>query len=175
MIAATMAFVQSANVLAQTAKTQSTAGKKTNNPVAIPAASDPELSLSIKQFLKVLNAPGGVPLETMSPEAARKAVIDAQASVTVDYSGIVESEKTITADGYTIKLNIVRPAGATGKLPVFIFIHGGGWVLGDYPTHKRMVHDLVVLSGAVGVFVNYTPSPEARYPIAINEIYAATK
>jgi acetyl esterase len=48
-------------------------------------------------------------------------------------------------------------------------------VLGDFPTHKRIVRDLVVYSGAAAVFVNYTPSPEAQYPTAINEIYAATK
>jgi len=69
----------------------------------------------------------------------------------------------------------VRPEGVKGKLPVFIFIHGGGWVLGDYPTHKRMVRDLVVLTGFSGVFINYTPTPDAKYPRAINEIYAATK
>ncbi len=62
-----------------------------------------------------------------------------------------------------------------GKLPVFMFIHGGGWVLGDYPTHKRMVRDLVVLTGFAGVFVNYTRTPDARYPQAINEVYSATK
>jgi acetyl esterase/lipase len=101
--------------------------------------------------------------------------VDAQASVSVDLSGIEESEKIITADGYTITLNIVRPEGVKGTLPVFIFIHGGGWVLGDYPTHKRMVRDLVVLSGFAGVFVNYTRTPDAQYPQAINEIYAATK
>jgi acetyl esterase len=73
-------------------------------------------------------------------------------------------------------LNIVKPEGnKNDKLPLFIFIHGGGWILGDYPTHKRMVRDLVVLSGAAGVFINYSPSPEAHYPQAINEIYAATK
>jgi acetyl esterase len=60
-------------------------------------------------------------------------------------------------------------------LPVFMFFHGGGWVLGDFPTHERMVHDLVVASGAAAVFVNYTSSPEAHYPIAINQAYAATK
>ena len=59
--------------------------------------------------------------------------------------------------------------------PVFIFIHGGGWVLGDYPTHRRLVRDLVVESGAVAVFPDYTPSPEAQYPVAINQIYATTK
>ena len=70
---------------------------------------------------------------------------------------------------------MVKPAGATGTLPAFMFFHGGGWVLGDFPTHERMLRDLVVASGAVGVFVNYTPSHEAHYPVAINEAYAATK
>lgn len=135
---------------------------------------DPAISKETKKFLTALNS-GGVPLETLSPEEARLVLVGAQKSVEVDYSGIEESEKTISQDGFSIKLNIVRPEGSTEKLPVFIFIHGGGWVLGDYPTHKRMVRDLVVLSGAVGVFVNYTPSPEAKYPVAVNEIYAATK
>ncbi|KAK6033584.1 hydrolase, alpha/beta domain protein [Ostertagia ostertagi] len=106
---------------------------------------------------------------------ARKVLSDAQAAVKVDLSGIEVSDKTITSDGYKIKLNIVRPAGEQGVLPVFVFIHGGGWVLGDFPTHQRMVRDLVVLSGAVAVFVNYTPTPDAIYPQAVNEIYAATK
>jgi acetyl esterase/lipase len=66
----------------------------------------------------------------------------------------------------------VKPAGVKGILPVFLYIHGGGWVLGDFPTHKRLVRDLVVASGAAAVFVNYTPSPEAHYPVAINQEYA---
>src|SRR5262245_24594305 len=141
----------------------------------LDVATDPRLSRGVKAFLKVLNSSGGPPLETLPPLEARKVLVDAQASAPVDLSGIEESEKTIAADGYTIKLNIVRPPGVKGKLPVFIFVHGGGWVLGDYPTHKRMVRDLVVLTGFAGVFVNYTPTPDASYPQAINEIYAATK
>jgi acetyl esterase len=137
-------------------------------------ASDPHLSPDVKQFLKALNT-GGPGLETLPPDQARLVLVNAQASVKVDLRGIDESEKTIVADGYTIKLNIVRPAAVKTKLPVFIFIHGGGWVLGDYPTHKRLVRDLVVGSGAAAVFVNYSPSPDAQYPRAINEIYAATK
>ncbi|MEL7588154.1 MAG: alpha/beta hydrolase [Prolixibacteraceae bacterium] len=137
--------------------------------------SDPRLSREIRSFLKVLNTSGGKPPESLPPVEARKVLSDAQASVKTDLSGIEESEKTISADGHPIRLNIVRPAGVKGKLPVFIFIHGGGWVLGDYPTHKRMVRDLVVLTGYAGVFVNYTPTPDAKYPTQINEIYAATK
>jgi acetyl esterase len=138
-------------------------------------ASDPLLDSKTKLFLKALNTGGGKPLETLSPVDARKVLVNAQAGVQVDLSGIDESEKTINADGHSIKLNIVRPAGVKGALPVFIFIHGGGWVLGDYPTHKRMVRDLVVLTGYAGVFINYTPTPDAKYPTQVNEIYAATK
>jgi acetyl esterase len=140
----------------------------------LEVANDPRLSRGTKAFLQLLNS-GSVPLETLPPLAARQVLVDAQASVTVDLSGIEESEKTIDADGYTITLNIVRPEGVKGTLPVFMFIHGGGWLLGDYPTHKRMVRDLVVLSGFSAVFVNYTRTPDAQYPQAINEIYAATK
>ena len=140
----------------------------------LEVADDPRLSKETKAFLKGLNS-AGVALETLTPLEARQVLVDAQTSVQVDLSGIEESEKTIVADGYAIDLNIVRPVGVKGTLPVFMFIHGGGWVLGDYPTHKRMVRDLVVNSGFAAVFVNYTRTPDAQYPQAINEIYAATK
>ncbi|SDF30344.1 MULTISPECIES: alpha/beta hydrolase [Cellulophaga] len=137
--------------------------------------TDTHLATGVKEFLEVLNAPGGTPLELRSKEDARQVLLGAQAGVKVDLSGIEESIKTISQDGYTLKLNLVRPKGVKEKLPVFIFIHGGGWILGDYPTHQRFVRDLVVETGFEAVFVNYTPSPEAKYPTAINEIYAATK
>lgn len=146
------------------------------NQITIPnVADDAAISKEIKVFLAALNSGGGDPIESMSPLDARQVLVGAQKSVEVDYSGIQESEKTIEQDGFTIKLNIVEPEGNTKTLPAFIFIHGGGWVLGDYPTHKRMVRDLVVQSGATGIFVNYTPTPDAKYPQAVNEIYAATK
>jgi acetyl esterase/lipase len=151
----------------------SSANNQSDKPLEVEV--DPRLSRGVKAFLKVLNSGDGPPLEALPPLEAREVLVNAQASVQVDLSGIEESEKTIAAEDFSIKLNIVRPAGVKGKLPVFIFIHGGGWVLGDYPTHKRMVRDLVVLTGFAGVFVNYTRTPDAQYPQAINEIYAATK
>lgn len=151
----------------------SPANKPAQKPMDV--ATDPRLSRGVKAFLKVLNSGDGPPLETLPPLDAREVLVGAQASAQVDLSGIEESEKTITADGYTIELNIVRPEGVKGTLPVFVFVHGGGWVLGDYPTHKRMVRDLVVLTGFAGVFVNYTRTPDAKFPRAIDEIYAATK
>lgn len=126
-------------------------------------------------FLNALAAGGGRPLEQLSPKDARAVLTGAQNSVKVDMSGIQVSDKTIQADGQRIKLTIVRPANVKGELPVFMYFHGGGWVLGDYPTHARLIRDLVVGSGAVAVYVDYTPSPEAHYPTAINQAYAATR
>ncbi len=141
---------------------------------AAPAAPvSPDLATS--QFLKALNGGTGPAINTMTPTQARQVLIGAQNSVKVDLSGIDVSNKTIEQDGITVPITIVRPQGATGTLPVFMFFHGGGWILGDFQTHERLVRDLVVQSGAVAVFVNYTPSPEARYPVAINQAYAATK
>ncbi|RAJ08790.1 acetyl esterase/lipase [Chitinophaga skermanii] len=148
---------------------------KTSAPEVVAYDKDPRLDSYTQNFLHALNTGGGKPLETLTPVEARAVLVNAQAGATVDYSGIDEFEKTIQADSFTIKLNVVRPAGVKGNLPVFVFIHGGGWVLGDYPTHKRMVRDLAVLTGYSGVFINYTPTPGKRYPTQINEIYAATK
>ncbi|MBO9200812.1 alpha/beta hydrolase [Niastella sp. MAH-29] len=142
---------------------------------SVKAENDPHIYHDVRVFLKALNAGDGKPMEQMTPAEARQVLIGAQKSVTVDYSGIEESEKTVTQDGITVKIHIVKPAGAKIGLPVFMFFHGGGWVLGDYPTHRRMVRDLVVESGAAAVFPDYTPSPEAHYPLAIDQAYAATK
>lgn len=141
----------------------------------IDPQQDPHIESNVKAFLKVLNSGTGKPLEELSPKDARAVLTGAQESVKFDYSDITIDEKTITADGQQINLHIVKPAGASGVLPVFMFFHGGGWVLGDFPTHKRIVRDIVVASGAAAVFVNYTPSPEAQYPTAVNQAYAATK
>lgn len=138
--------------------------------------NDPNIFKEVRSFLTVLNSGSGKPIEELSPLEARAVLTGAQQSVEVDYSGVEESEKLISQNGYSVKLHVVKPKGLKDRnAPVFIYIHGGGWVLGDYPTHRRLVRDLVVESGAVAVFPDYTPSPEAKYPVAINEIYAATE
>jgi acetyl esterase/lipase len=142
----------------------------------LPVATDPALSRQVKDFLAGLNGGGGPPLESLPFAEARLGLVGAQAAVPVDLSGIEVSQHTITSEGYTVPLHIVRPTGTADTiLPVFIFIHGGGWVLGDFPTHQRLVRDLVVASGFAAVFVNYTRTPDAQFPQAIHEIYAATK
>ncbi|MFF7106153.1 alpha/beta hydrolase fold domain-containing protein [Pseudomonas sichuanensis] len=139
------------------------------------AAGSPGVERNTQGFLDALAAGGGKPLETLAPKDARAVLSTAQAGVKVDVSGIRVERRTIQADGQPLQIRVVRPEGATGELPVFMFFHGGGWVLGDYPTHERLIRDLVVGSGAAAVYVDYTPSPEAQFPTAINQAYAATR
>lgn len=137
------------------------------------AAGSPGVEPKTQGFLNALAQGGGKPLEQLSPKDARAVLTGAQQGATLPAADV--SEKIIKVDGQSIKLVIVKPQGSTGTLPAFMFFHGGGWVLGDFPTHERLIRDLVQRSGAVAVYVDYTPSPEAKYPTAINQAYAATQ
>ena len=141
----------------------------------VDPAENPKVERHVRAFLKALNSSGGKPMETMSPAEARQVLVGAQKSVKVNLGPCDIEERTIAQDGIDVSITIVRPAGLKEKRSVFMFFHGGGWVLGDFPTHERFVRDLVADSGYPAVFVNYTPSPEAQYPTAINQAYAATK
>lgn len=135
---------------------------------------DPHLTLSTREYLRVLNS-GDKPVEALPIADARKVLENAQSSITVDLSGIKEETVNVELSKYSIGINIVRSETSKNSVPAFIFIHGGGWVLGDYPTHKRLVRDIVVTSGYTALFINYSPSPEAKYPVAINEIFETAK
>jgi acetyl esterase/lipase len=74
-----------------------------------------------------------------------------------------------------VRVRIVRPPGAGTPLPVVLYLHGGGWVLGSSLTHDRLVRELAVGVGAAVVFPEYSLSPEARYPTAIEECYAVAR
>ena len=142
---------------------------------AVDPALDPAIDHRIRAFLEELNSAGGPPMEEMTPQEARAVLVGAQKSVPVELPPADVTKRSITQDGVTVDIVVVRPAGVNETLPVFMFFHGGGWVLGDFPTHERLIRDLVAESGAAAVYVDYTPSPEAQYPTAINQAYAATK
>jgi acetyl esterase/lipase len=110
----------------------------------------------------------------MTPEQARKVLDDVQALPTpmpdVDEKWIV-----VPAPVGDVRVRIVKPASSTGLLPAVLYIHGGGWVLGNAGTHDRLVRDLAVGVNAAVVFVEYDRSPEAQYPVAIEQAYATAQ
>ena len=68
-----------------------------------------------------------------------------------------------------------QAARATGALPVIVYMHGGGWILGNAATHDRLVRELAVGARAALLFVEYPNSPEAHYPVAIEQGYATAQ
>ncbi|WP_433794377.1 alpha/beta hydrolase [Actinoplanes sp. CA-252034] len=109
----------------------------------------------------------------LGPEEGRKAVESVQDGAGVDTPAADVRDLTFTG-GPTgeVKVRILRPAGVTGPLPVLIYTHGAGWVFGDANTHDRLVRELTVRANAATVFVEYDRSPEARYPVAVEQVYA---
>jgi acetyl esterase len=113
-------------------------------------------------------------LYELEPAAARKVLDDLQAAP-VDKLPIQEEWITVPADVGDAKVRIIRPVGSSGKLPVIIYMHGGGWILGNAGTHDRLVRELAVGAHAALLFVEYPNSPEARYPVAIEQGYATAQ
>ncbi|MGI5447115.1 alpha/beta hydrolase [Streptomyces sp. CA-243310] len=115
-------------------------------------------------------------LYQIPPADGRKAVDDVQSGEGVSLPAV--DEEWITVQGGPtgeVRTRIVRPRGLTGPLPVILYIHGAGWVFGNAHTHDRLVRELAVGAGAAVVFPEYDLSPEARYPVAIEQNYAVAR
>ena len=108
------------------------------------------------------------------PEGARKILNDLQAAP-VEKLPVTDEWITVPAAVGDVRARIVKPVGAEDVLPVVVYMHGGGWILGNAGTHDRLVRELAVGAHAAVVFVEYTPSPEARYPVAIEQGYAVAQ
>jgi acetyl esterase/lipase len=111
----------------------------------------------------------------MSPEEGRAAVDEVQSG---EVSKPLVDEQWIEVSGGPtgkVAVRLVKPQGATGTLPVILYIHGAGWVFGDAKTHDRLVGELAAGAGAAVVFPEYDRSPEAHYPVAIEQNYAVAQ
>ncbi len=130
---------------------------------------------TIKSFLKDLNSQGGPQLYELSVKDAREVLINIQKMDVKKLPADIEDQVIPVGPKGKVPIRIVRPKGIMEKLPVVIYFHGGGWVLGNQETHDRLIREIANGANAAVVFVNITPSPEAKFPIALEEAYAATK
>jgi acetyl esterase len=117
----------------------------------------------------------GPPLHQLGPVAARGVLEELQAGHTarpdVDASWVTVHEEDVE-----VRARIVRPSGSSGEvLPVLLYLHGGGWVLGSAATHERLVSELAVGVPAAVVLVEYDRSPEARYPVALHQAHEVAR
>ena len=137
--------------------------------------NQPVLEAKTQSFVDAVAAQGGQPLYTLSYADARQVLEQAQSGAVPKAPADAEETQLPVGPTGAVSVRVYRPVGATGPLPVVMYFHGGGWVLGSAHTHERLLRDLTSKTNAAFVFVNYTPSPEAQFPVPIEQAYAATK
>jgi acetyl esterase/lipase len=113
-------------------------------------------------------------LYELGPEKARRVLDDLQAEP-IEKLDVDSEWITVPAEVGDVRVRIVRPRGSAPPLPVVLYMHGGGWILGNADTHDRLVRELADGAQAAVVFVEYTRSPEAHYPVAIEQGYATAQ
>ncbi|WP_375759749.1 alpha/beta hydrolase [Corallococcus exercitus] len=142
-------------------------------PTDAKKPSDAGLDPHARAFLEQLKTAGGPALETLPPTDARAVLRSVQSGKSVKKPARVEDRVLPVGPDGRVSVRIVRPADVSEKLPAVLYLHGGGWVLGDKDTHDRLIRELAVGSRCAVVFVNYTPAPEGQYPAQLEQAYAA--
>jgi acetyl esterase/lipase len=106
-------------------------------------------------------------LYQLPPEEGRKIAVQVQTDPPPNVHDADVSDLEVEGGPTgTVRVRIVRPKGATGPLPVILYVHGLGWVFGGPQTHDRLVRELAVGVQAAVVFPDYDLAPEAKYPVA---------
>lgn len=128
-----------------------------------------------RAFLEKINSQKGPKLIELPIEKAREVFASLQ-DVPVKKEAVSFEDVVFKTDTKgDINVRIVRPENSKTKLPVIFYCHGAGWVFGDKNVYDRLMRDLVAGTGAALVFVDFSRSPEAKYPTAIEELFAAAQ
>lgn len=134
------------------------------------------LEPTVKSFLQLVNSHPGPKLHELPPDEARNVFRYLQLSVEVPKPPVDIEDRTIPAGpSGKIEIRIVRPQGSTQVMPVVVYLHGGGWVIGDAEGYDRVIREIAAGADAAVVFVSYSRAPEAKAPIALEECYSAMK
>lgn len=129
---------------------------------------DPVVSKFV-QYLSGLNSP---PIQTLPVPDARDFLTRIQNQFRVESPQIEIADLKLQTQIGQVPVRVVRPPNVNHLLPGIIYVHGGGWILGDRFAFNHLISELAVQSKAAVVFVDYTRSPEAKYPVALKQIYA---
>lgn len=128
-----------------------------------------------QRFLDSLRVADRPKIHELTPGDARRVWVATQAVEVARPPADIEDLTIPGGPTGTVSLRIVRPQNQRDPLPALLYFHGGGWVLGDRDTHDRLIRELATGAGVAVVFVDFTRSPEAQYPVAIEQGYAATR
>ena len=180
----TFALLGAASALALTACSPKPADKAPASTNISADAAQPQPgqpAADMKVVLDKLASLGGKPIETLSPTDARLQPTPADAvkavmkdkGVAMDTSVTTKDVTYPTGNGGFQKARIYTPAGASGPLPVVLYIHGGGWAIANIDVYDATPRAIAKAANVVVVSMEYDLAPEHKFPAAHNEANAA--
>jgi len=108
----------------------------------------------------------------LPPEEGRERLNEAQDAPVYKYPARIDLRTMRTNNGLgAFTLYCVQPEQAAGELPVMLYMHGAGWVFGNFHTHEKLVRELAARTKSVVLFPEYSLSPEVKYPVALEQCY----
>ena len=131
----------------------------------------PNLTAETEEFISKIEAADGRPLYKMTPQEARNFLENLQSQTHKEISANT-TDTTILTEAGNVDIRVVKPQHTEEKLPVILYLHGGGWILGGKESFDMLIKKLAVFTNSTVVFPDYSRSPEVQYPTALNEIYA---
>ncbi len=131
----------------------------------------PNLTAETEEFISKIEAADGQPLYKMAPQEARNFLENLQSQTHKEISANT-TDTTILTEAGNVDIRVVKPQHTEEKLPVILYLHGGGWILGGKESFDMLIKKLAVFTNSTVIFPDYSRSPEVQYPTALNEIYA---
>jgi len=128
----------------------------------------------VRGLLDQLEARGRTPLRELTPDESRQNFLAMSALATRPEPAAPTDDRVVPGPGGDVPVRIYRP-DAAGTLPVVVFAHGGGWVIGDLQSHDGLCQHLAVGTPAVVVAVDYRRAPEHRFPAALDDVEAVVR
>ncbi|SOE95740.1 acetyl esterase [Burkholderia sp. D7] len=147
--------------------------RRSQSSLVTPSSAHPVLDVETQQFLDVVAEAGIHPDDLLVPRQFSSGPSRQETRLPDRFPVATEDLTLYTGPTGSVDIRIVRPLGAQAPLPVVMYLHGGGWSMGDRITHDRLIRRLAAEAGAAVVFVDYTRAPEVRYPVQNEEAYAA--
>jgi acetyl esterase len=128
----------------------------------------------VQAFLEELAALRAPPLSSLTPDQARKGMVASSKSLGESEPVSEKQDRTVAGPAGAIPIRVYIPRNH-GPLPVLVYFHGGGWVMGDIETHDAFCCSLTNAAGCAVVSVAYRLAPEHRFPAAFDDAYAAAR
>ncbi len=136
-------------------------------------SKNPNLTTNTRKFIDGLAASNSAPIYTLKYEEARKVLdgLQSQIKIPKELDCDITDIEIPFSQNKNISVRVVKPLNSKEKLPVVVYFHGGGWVMGNKMTHDLLIRKIAIGANVAVFFVNYTPAPDAKYPVQLQEDY----